>query len=56
MKEQMFLITNDHEVVQNWLDKGWRIISVTAQHVSTGGQTHTSKISGSFAIVLEKQK
>lgn len=54
MKEQMFLITNDHMTVQSWLDKGWRIISVTAQHVATGNQNHTSRISGSFAIVLEK--
>jgi hypothetical protein len=54
MKEQMFLITDEHEVVQRWLDKGWRIISVTAQHVASGSQSHTSKISGNFAIVLEK--
>jgi len=54
MKEQMFLITNDHMTVQSWLDKGWRIISVTAQHVASGGQNHISKISGNFAIVLEK--
>ena len=54
MKEQMFLITNDNMTVQSWLDKGWRIISVTAQHVATGNQSHISSISGSFAIVLEK--
>lgn len=54
MKEQMFLITDDHMIVQSWLDKGWRIISVTAQHVASGSQVHTSRISGSFAIVLEK--
>jgi hypothetical protein len=54
MKEQMFLITDEHEVVQRWLDKGWRIISVTAQHVASGSQIHTTRISGKFAIVLEK--
>lgn len=54
MKEQMFLITDDQEVVQSWLYKGWCIVSVTAQYVATGHQHHTTRISGKFAIVLEK--
>jgi hypothetical protein len=49
--EQKFIITDSQSDIQNWLDKGWRIISVTAQHVSTGS---SQRMSGKFAIVLER--
>jgi hypothetical protein len=49
--EQKFLITDSQYDVQGWLDKGWRIISVTAQYVATGSSYQTT---GKFAIVLER--
>jgi hypothetical protein len=49
--EQKFIITDSQSDIQNWLDKGWRILSVTAQHVSTGS---SQLMSGKFAIVLER--
>jgi hypothetical protein len=49
--EQKFIITDSQSDIQNWLDKGWRILSVTAQHVSTGS---SQWMSGKFAIVLER--
>jgi hypothetical protein len=51
--EQKFLITDNQYDVQNLLDKGWRIVSVTAQYVATG-INYTEK--GKFAIILEKIK
>jgi hypothetical protein len=49
--EQKFLITDSQYDVQGWLDKGWRIVSVTAQHVATSN-SYTER--GKFAIVLER--
>jgi hypothetical protein len=51
--EQKFFITDSQYDVQGWLDKGWMIVSVTAQHVSTGS---SQWLSGKFAIVIEKKK
>jgi hypothetical protein len=50
--EQKFLITDDPHTVQGYLDKGWRVVSVTAQVVSTGKDYSSEK--GKFAIVLER--
>jgi hypothetical protein len=50
--EQKFLITDSQYDVQGWLDKGWSIVSVTAQVVSTGKDFTSEK--GKFAIVLER--
>jgi hypothetical protein len=39
--------------VNGWLEKGWRVVSVTAQHVaSSSSQT----VRGGFFIVLEREK
>ena len=50
--EQKFLIVDNQYEVQTYLDKDWKIISVTAQHISGGSYTERGK----FAIVLERQK
>ncbi len=51
--EQKFLIVDSQYEVQSWLDKGWRITSITAQHIATG----SSRIEcGKFAIVLERNQ
>ena len=49
--EQKFLIVDSAYDVNQYLDKGWRIVSVTAQHVSAGN-SYVER--GKFAIVLER--
>jgi hypothetical protein len=50
--EQKFLITDNQYDVQLLLNAGWKIVSVTAQVVSTGKDYSSEK--GNFAIVLER--
>ena len=50
--EQKFLITDSQYDVEHLLGKGWMIVSVTAQMVSTGKDYSSEK--GKFAIVLER--
>jgi hypothetical protein len=53
--EQKFLIVDNSYDVQTWLDNGWRIVSITAQHVAVAGShSYTEKVLGKFAIVLER--
>jgi hypothetical protein len=51
MKQQKFLIVDNPRDVNEWLDQGWEVISVTAQFVSAGS-SYSQK--GSWAIVLQK--
>jgi hypothetical protein len=56
MKEQKFLIVNNERSVNEWLDKGWEIVSVTAQYVSVAGaHSWSEKLIGNFAVVIQKQ-
>lgn len=48
---QKLIITDSVYDVNKYLDKGWKIMSITAQHVSTGGGSH---MRGNFAILLER--
>ena len=49
--EQKLMITDSVYDVNESIILGWKIVSVTPQHVSTGGNSH---LKGSFAIVLER--
>ena len=51
--EQKFIITDSEYDVQGWLDNGWKIVSVTPQHVSCTGDSYQT-LRGKFAIVLER--
>jgi hypothetical protein len=51
-KEQKFLITSDTHAVNQFLSNGWRIVSVTAQHVTSGASFITR---GEFAILMERE-
>ncbi len=51
-KEQKFLITDSQYDVQTFLDKGWTVVSVTAQHTATGS---SFQVNGKFAVVLERE-
>lgn len=37
--------------IKKWIDEGWRITSVTPQHVATGSNDY---ISGGYLILIEK--
>lgn len=55
MKEQKFLIVDNEKSVNEWLDKGWEIISVTSQYVSAAGShSWSEKLIGKFAVVIQK--
>ena len=53
MKEQKILIVDNSRDINEWLDKGWEVVSVTAQFVSAGS-SYVEK--GKFAVVIQKQK
>lgn len=53
MKEYQVLITKNESRVNQLLNEGWCVESVTSQYVSTGGG---SILEGSFCIVLSKLK
>jgi len=49
--EQIVIITSSQSTINEHLRSGWRVKSVTAQHVVTGS---TSQMRGDFCFVLEK--
>ena len=51
--EQKVIITDSQFDVQNLIDKGWRVTSVTAQHVSAG---QTYQVLGKFCFILERDE
>ena len=53
MKEQKFLIVDTSREINDWLDKGWEVISVTPQIVSAGQSYYQG---GKWAVVIQKQK
>lgn len=61
MKEQKVVITNSEKDINDWIDRGWRIVSVTAQHVAISNSTngmdsyHSKEAKGNFCFVIEKQ-
>jgi hypothetical protein len=54
MKEQKFIITDNQSEIQDYMDSGWLIASVTAQNVSVTGNSYTT-LRGKFAVVLERE-
>jgi hypothetical protein len=51
--EQMVIITDSQYEVNNLIEAGWAVKSVTAQIVATGGSSH---LGGKFCFVLERNK
>ena len=51
--EQKFIITDSEDRVERLLREGWRIVSVTAQHVAPGS-SGSLPMRGYFAILLER--
>lgn len=51
------MITESQRDIQDLLDKGWKVISVTAQHISIGGagQAYSPMTGyGKFCFILER--
>ena len=51
--EQKVIISDVEYNVQDLLNEGWRVVSVTAQHVSIGGGNYTTN-NGKFCFILER--
>ncbi len=49
--EQKVIITDSQYDINSELNKGWKIVSVTAQHVASGS---SFEIRGKFCFVLER--
>ncbi len=59
MKEQKFLIVETVKEVNDYLEKGWEVVSVTPQSVSvsvTSSSYAYKEILGKFAVVIQKIK
>jgi hypothetical protein len=55
--EQKVVITESEKTINDWLEKGWTIVSVTAQHVAgfAGGNTYSSNtITGKLCFVIQR--
>ena len=49
--KQKVVITDSELTINNWLDKGWKVVSITAQYISTGS---SYTYYGKFCFVIEK--
>ena len=49
--KQKLIITRDQDKVNDFIEQGWRVVSITAQHVATGA---VYQVDGLFAILLER--
>lgn len=52
-KEQVVLLTDSQFEINSYISKGWRVISVTPQHVSNNSTY--SPVRGVFCIVFERE-
>jgi hypothetical protein len=51
--EQKVIITDKQSEINSWIEKGWKVVSVTAGHVSTG-TSFTAH--GMFCFILERYR
>ena len=52
--EQKVIITKSAIDINEWLSRGWKVVSVTAQHVAITG-TSWQDIWGNFCFVIERE-
>ena len=48
---QKIVITDSEVIINDWIDQGWEVVNITAQHVGTV----QGYIRGNFCFLLEKQ-
>jgi hypothetical protein len=51
MEQQKVIITKTEADINEWLERGWLVKSVTAGHVSTASGSH---LEAKFLVVLHK--
>jgi hypothetical protein len=51
---QKVIITSSEKTINDWLDKGWVVVSVTAQYVAMSNTYSSSTIHSNFCFVIEK--
>lgn len=54
MKEQKVIITHFETTINEWLERGWEIVSVTAGYVSIASP-YSAKEKGDFCFVIQRQ-
>lgn len=56
MEQKIFRIQNNESLreIDQLLSAGWRVVSVTAQHVSAANGYSSTVVGGDMFIVLEK--
>lgn len=54
MTKQKVVITTDEIEINELINAGWCVKSVTAQHVAPGVNYSHSEVKGSFCFLLEK--
>jgi hypothetical protein len=52
--EHKVIITDDESTINDWLSRGWEIVSVTPQYVATTYLATTEQ--GKFCFVIQKSK
>jgi hypothetical protein len=51
-----FIITDNEEEVQSWLDLGYEIEKMEALHIATGASGSYSRYDGRIAVYLSKKE
>ena len=56
-KKQLVVITSYESDVNKYLETGWKVVSVTAQHISNdGGNIRFGRtVNGGFCFIIEKE-
>ena len=54
--DKKFIITNNQEEVQSWLDLGYEIEKMEALHIAAGASSSYSRYDGRIAIYLSKKE
>lgn len=52
--EQKVVITRDQSEINGYLQKGWIVVSVTAQNINYGGNQYERQPLGNFCFLLER--
>jgi hypothetical protein len=51
---QKVVITDSEKTINDWLSKGWKIVSITAREITGGGSGTYGFRQGDFCFVIEK--
>lgn len=54
--DKKFIITDNQEEIQSWLDLGYEIEKMVALHIATGASGSYSRYDGRIAVYLSKKE